>query len=108
MQLSFLFQPVDDLAAAAAHYAALGWEEAWRQGDHTIALQCPGLDTQLMLDDEPGWGGPGPMYLVDDVQAWLDAHPVAQVATRIADIPGGRVADIQAPGHVYYVFSVED
>ena len=108
MQLAFLFQPVADLAAAAAHYEALGWEEAWREGAHTIAFQLPGADAQLMLDDEPGWGGPGPMYLVPSVQGWLDAHPRASVASRIADIPRGRVADVQAPGHLYYVFEMDD
>lgn len=106
MQLSFLFQPVTDLAAAIAHYAALGWEEAWREGEHTVAFQMPGAEPQLMLDDVPGWGAAGPMYLVDDVDAWIAQQDAT--ATRISDIPRGRVAQIEAPGHHYYVFEMHD
>lgn len=107
MLLTFYFQPVADLAAAAQHYLNLGWDEAWREGEHTIALQMPGVETQLMLDDEPGWGGAGPMYLVDDLLPWLAAHPEL-AAGEVQEIPGGRVADITAPGHSYYVFSMDD
>jgi hypothetical protein len=107
MRLAFYFQPVDDMAPALQHYLDLGWEEAWREDDHTIAMQMPDVDTQLMLDDVPGWGGPGPMYLVDDVEAWLSSH-ADLVAGPTKEIPGGRVAAITAPGHTYYVFSLDD
>lgn len=107
IHLTFYFQPVDDLAAAAEHYLSLGWEEAWREGENTIALQMPGVETQLMLDDAEGWGGPGPMYLVDDLPAWLAEHSEL-AAGPVTEIPGGRVAEITAPGHTYYVFSMDD
>lgn len=107
MRLTFYFQPVEDLDAAFQHYLALGWDEAWREGEHTIALQMPGVETQLMLDDAPGWGGAGPMYLVDDLLPWLDAHPDLQPGP-LTEIPGGRVVEIPAPGHGYYVFSMDD
>lgn len=106
MRLTFYFQPVDDLGVAAAHYLDLGWEEAWREGEHTVALQMPDVDTQLMLDSAPGWGGPGPMYLVEDLTAWLDAHPEIWAAEP-KEIPGGRVAEVSAPGHTYYVFAMD-
>lgn len=107
MHLTFYFQPVADLAAATEHYTSLGWDEAWREGEHTIALQMPGVETQLMLDDAEGWGGAGPMYLVDDLLPWLDAHPEL-ISGQVMEIPGGRVAEITAPGHSYYVFSMDD
>jgi len=108
MNLTFHFQPVSDLAAAAAHYRDLGWEEAWREGEHTVAFQMPGVETQLMLDDEPDWGDAGPMYLVDDLLPWLEAHPQLEVTLPVREIPGGRVAGIGAPGHGYYVFSMDE
>lgn len=107
MRLTFYVQPVDELAPAVQHYLDLGWEEAWREGEHTVALQMPDVEAQLMLDDEPGWGGAGPMYLVDDLAAWLASHPDL-VAGPTLEIPGGRVAEITAPGHTYYVFSMDD
>lgn len=107
MRLTFYFQPVEDLAAAAQHYRDLGWDEAWREGDHTIALQMPDVETQLMLDDAEGFGGAGPMYLVDDLVSWLEEH--AQLtAGPVTEIPDGRVAQITGPGHTYYVFSLDD
>lgn len=107
MRLTFLFQPVDDLIPAAQHYLGLGWDEAWREGEHTIALQMPGSEIQLMLDDEAGWGGAGPMYLVDDLLPWLADHPDLH-AGEIREIPGGRVVEVSAPGHGYYVFSMDE
>ncbi|UFU03743.1 hypothetical protein LQF12_03800 [Ruania suaedae] len=106
MKLTFLFQPVTDLALAVDHYTLLGWDEAWREGEHTVAFQMPGADVQLMLDGAPDWGGPGPMYLVDDLTAWLEAHPDV-AAGPLSQIPGGHVAEITAPGHSYYVFSMD-
>jgi catechol 2,3-dioxygenase-like lactoylglutathione lyase family enzyme len=109
MQLTFQFQPVTDLAAAATFYRELGWEEAWREGETTIAFQMPGVETQLMLDNDAGWSTTaGPMYLVDDLLAWLEAHPELPVAIETSEIPGGRVAGIGAPDHVFYVFSMDD
>ena len=107
MKLTFYFQPVDDLRLAAQHYLDLGWEEAWREGEHTIAMQMPDVETQLMLDDAEGWGGPGPMYLVNDLMPWLDAHPALNTGP-ITEIPGGRVVEVTGPGHQYYIFSMDE
>lgn len=107
MHFTFYYQPVEDLASAVLHYLALGWDEAWREGEHTVALQMPDAETQLMLDDAEGWAGAGPMYLVDDLVAWLAGHTHLD-AGPIRGIPGGRVAEISAPGHTYYVFSMDE
>lgn len=106
MQLAFLFQPATDLAASAAYYAGLGWEETWREGEHTIAFQIPDSETQLMLDDAPGWGSAGPMYLVDDLDEWIAEHADSEVSLPVREIPDGRVVGIQAPDHVFYVFEM--
>lgn len=43
--------PVTNLRAALALYRdRLGWQEAWREGEGTVALKLPGSDVQLMLD----------------------------------------------------------
>lgn len=43
MQLTFMYQSVDDLPAALAFYRdALGFQEAWREGDSTVAFELPG------------------------------------------------------------------
>jgi hypothetical protein len=107
VQLTFLFQPVADLAGTAAYYRDLGWDEAWREGEHTIAFQMPGVETQLMLDDAAGWGPQGPMYLVDDLDAWLAGREQLEIAFPVEEIPDGRVVGIQAPGHVFYVFEMQ-
>ena len=74
MQLSYLFAPVTDLEAAAAFYRdVLGWEEAWREGETTIAFAAPEGDAQVMLDTTE-WPA-GPMYLVPDLAAWLARQP---------------------------------
>lgn len=106
MRLTFQYQPVGDLGAAAKYYSDLGWKEAWREGEHTIAFQMPDVQVQLMLDDAGDWGGAGPMYLVEDLSAWLRTNPDSP-AEAITEIPGGRVAQIMGPGHIYYVFSME-
>ncbi len=76
MKLAFLYQPVPDLDAAAEYYAkTLRWEEAWRD-DASVAFWLPDRSAKVMLSisGKP----PGPMYLVDDLDAWLDEHPDPQ------------------------------
>ncbi|ROR73728.1 hypothetical protein [Bogoriella caseilytica] len=107
MLFTFFFQPVEDLVAAVQHYRNLGWDEAWREGEHTVALQMPGVASQLMLDSTVGFGSAGPMYLVEDLGQWLGAHPDLRAGSPVP-IPGGRVAEVSAPGHTYYVFAMDD
>ncbi|MGH9245749.1 MAG: VOC family protein [Acidimicrobiales bacterium] len=77
MKLTFLYHPVSDLKEALAFYRdVLGWDEAWRMGDVTVAMQIPGSEVQVMLDasdsgDEHGASG---FYEVDDVDRFYDAN----------------------------------
>lgn len=103
MKLAFLYAPVSDLAAGAAFYRdVLGWDEAWREGDHTIAFATPDSEVQVMVsvDTDPA----GPMYLVDSVDDYLATHPALAAATAVQDIPDGKVALLADPaGNAFYV-----
>ena len=109
MKLTFLVVPVPDLAAALPFYRdELGLDEAWREGDHTVAFQLPDSEVQLMVDDENSDPG-GPMYLVDDLAAFMAAHPGLPVAVPRYEIPGGSVIGYRDPGgNAFYVFDAPD
>jgi catechol 2,3-dioxygenase-like lactoylglutathione lyase family enzyme len=104
MRLTFLYQPVEDLPAAAAfHRDLLGLEEAWREADDTIAYWLPDRSAQLMVATtaQP----PGPMFLVESLDEWIAAHPSIEITVQKYDIPGGAVAGFAAPGgNTFYVF----
>jgi predicted enzyme related to lactoylglutathione lyase len=108
MKLSFLYQPVTDLDGAVPLYRdVLGWEESWREGDDTVAFWMPDRTAQVMLSltDHPA----GPMYLVDDLDAWITAHEDIAIVIMKYEIPGGSVAGFAAPGdNVFYVFDQPD
>ena len=106
MRLTFLFQHVDDLDVAVAfHRDVLGWGETWREGSDTVAFAIPGGDVEVMLSTDPG--ADGPMYLVDDVDEWLAAHPEVEVVNPKSPIPGGSVVEVAtATGSAFYVFEM--
>jgi catechol 2,3-dioxygenase-like lactoylglutathione lyase family enzyme len=108
MKLTFLYQPVEDLAAAAAfHRDLLGLEEAWREGDDTIAFWLPDRSAQIMIATSPL--PPGPMFLVENLDAWTADHPSIETTVEKSDIPGGAVAGFAAPGgNTFYVFDQPD
>jgi len=109
MKLTFLYQPVDDLAAAVAFYRdVMGLDEAWREGDTTAAFTLPGTEVELMLDTPPGdgpeWKGGG-MYAVESVDKFLAEHPSVKQVGEIIDMPGGRGAAFLDPaGNTVHVF----
>jgi catechol 2,3-dioxygenase-like lactoylglutathione lyase family enzyme len=77
MKLVFLYHPVKDLTEALAFYRdELGWDEAWREGDSTIAMKIPDSDVQVMLDssDSDGSGDASGFYEVKSVDAFFAAH----------------------------------
>jgi catechol 2,3-dioxygenase-like lactoylglutathione lyase family enzyme len=104
VQLKFLYHPVSDIEVAATFFHdQLGFEEAWRDGSLTVAFRIPDGSAQVMcsLTDQP----PGPMYLVDDLDDWINAHPDVKVSVAKAGIPGGSVAGFSSPGgNTFYVF----
>jgi catechol 2,3-dioxygenase-like lactoylglutathione lyase family enzyme len=108
VKLTFLYQPVVDLGAAVAFYRdQLGFDEAWREADDTVAFWLPDRSSQVMLSTtvQPA----GPMYLVEDVDEWIRAHPQVVTTVEKFEIPGGSVAGFGAPGdHTFYVFDQPD
>jgi catechol 2,3-dioxygenase-like lactoylglutathione lyase family enzyme len=106
VKLEFLYIPVSDLKAALALYRdALGWEEAWREQDTTVAIRMPGTDVQLMLDATEGGGPPGPVFVVDSVEEFHAQRPAELAALDgPGEIPGGFMATYQDPsGNPIYV-----
>ena len=99
MKLEFLFMPTTDMAQSLALYRdGLGFTEAWREGDTTVALVVPGSDTQLMLDSNDPDATPGPVFVVDNVQTFHTYRPAAlTVLTEPTEIPGGFLAAYQDP-----------
>jgi hypothetical protein len=108
MKLTFIYQPVEDLGEAVAFQQdQLRFDEAWRDGEDTVAFWLPDRSAQLMLSTtrQPA----GPMYLVDSVDAWIDEHPDVGRSVEKFEIPGGSVAGFAAPGgNTFYVFDQPD
>ena len=104
MRLVFNYVPVGDLAAAWAFYRdVLGLEEAWRDGDETIAFHLPGSSVRLMVSTSGK--PPGPMYLVPSVQEHLAAYPDLPVGLPVEEIPDGVVVGVLDPaGNMSYLF----
>jgi len=104
VELKFVYQPADDVEAAAAFYRdSLCFEEAWRDGTRTVAFWLPGRAAQVMVSTtrQP----PGLMFLVPDARVWSEERPHLDVAVPMYDIPGGVVVGFHGPnGSVFYVF----
>lgn len=108
MRLAYFYQSVSDLPAALAFYRdALGFDEAWREGDSTVAFQLPGSPVQLMVDQRPSeeerWES-GAVFEVDDVDTFTKEHDGFRWLGETLDIPGGRLAAFADPsGNVIHV-----
>lgn len=100
MKLEFLFVPTSDLTATLALYRdTLGFTEAWREGDTTVALTQPNSDVQVMLDANDPKAPVGPLFVVDSVKAFHAARPATlAVGEEPTEIPGGFLATYQDPG----------
>jgi catechol 2,3-dioxygenase-like lactoylglutathione lyase family enzyme len=109
MKLTFLYQPVDDLAASVAFYRdVLGLDEAWREGESTAAFTLPGTEVELMLDVPPG-DGPrwraGGFFGVENVDKFFAEHPGVELVGEVVDMPGGRTAAFLDPaGNTVHIF----
>ncbi len=105
MKFEFLFVPTSDLAASLETYRALGFTEAWREGDATVVMALPGSDTQIMLDANDPSAPAGPLFVVDSVEAFHAARPASLgVVEEPTEIPGGFVVTYHEPGgQVFYV-----
>ncbi len=107
MKLTFLYHPVTDLEAAVTfHRDVLGLDEAWREGDETVAFALPDSEIQLMLDLVDDDGGPSGFFDVGDVNAFYEARAdsVTWVQTP-QDLGPVRTATFADPaGNLFRIF----
>jgi catechol 2,3-dioxygenase-like lactoylglutathione lyase family enzyme len=101
VKLSYLYHPVPDIAAAVTFYRdVLGWDEAWRMGDDTAAMQIPGSDVTVMLsiDADPAAAASG-FFEVDDVDEFHHKHRGhIEFVDQPQDLPPIRFASFRDPG----------
>jgi hypothetical protein len=93
MKLAFLYHPVVNIKEALNFYRNLGMEEAWREGEHTVALKLAGTDVQLMLEDDGTEPGAGGIFIVDSVDTFYQENKEKFTFVKEPrDIPPGRYA----------------
>lgn len=94
MKLVFLYHPVKNLKESLAFYRdTLGFEEAWREGEHTVALNLPNSDIRLMIEDDEQELSAGGIFLVDSVDSFFEENKeVLEFVKEPTDIPPGRYA----------------
>jgi len=97
MKLTFLYQPVRDIKESVEFYRALGLDEAWREGDGTVAFKLPGSPVELMLDHVSGDSGPGGFFEVESVDKFVAEHQDFDWSGEIFEMPGGRGASFRDP-----------
>lgn len=113
MKLTYLYVAVDDIVAALPFYRdTMGLDEAWREGEGTVAFVLPGTDVQLMLDrrvDDGAQWASGPMYLVDDLDAWVADHPDVPRLGEPVTAPQVRILAFTDPGgNAFHVFELTE
>src|SRR5689334_12259415 len=94
MKLVFLYHPVDNIKDSLAYYRdTLGFEEAWREGEHTVALQIPNSEVRLLIEDDEKELGAGGVFLVESVDDFFHANKEdLDFVKGPIDIPPGRYA----------------
>lgn len=94
MKLVFLCHPVDNIKESLAYYRdTLGFEEAWREGEHTVALQIPDSEVRLLIEDDEKELGAGGIFLVESVDSFFnEKNDALEFVKEPIDIPPGRYA----------------
>ncbi len=94
MKLVFLYHPVDNLMDSLSYYPnTLGFEEAWREGEQAIALQLPGTDVKLLIENDERDLGAGGVFLVESVDEFFqEKKDILTFVREPVDIPPGRYA----------------
>ena len=106
--LTFIYAPVAELAPTVAFYRdVLGWDEAWREGDDTVAFSIPDSSVQVMVSvsQDP----PGAMHRAAHLITFLGGNPGLDVFSPPSEIPGGRVAGVRDDGgNAVYFFDFSE
>ena len=97
MKLAFLCHPVKNVKESLSYYRdTLEFEEAWREGDHTVALNLPGTEVQLMIEDDNEGFPSGGVFIVDSVDNFYQKNQeTLNFVKEPFDIPPGRYAIFQ-------------
>jgi catechol 2,3-dioxygenase-like lactoylglutathione lyase family enzyme len=108
MKPTFIYVPTDDLEGTARFYnEVLGFVEAWREGDDTVAFAIPDSELLVMVSTSPG--AQGLMYLVPSVEEWLSQHSDLKIAVPLEQIPDGAVVGLtDHAGNAFYVFDQKE
>ncbi|MGG3626619.1 VOC family protein [Bacillus gobiensis] len=95
MKLAFLCHPTQNLKQSLSFYRdVLGFEEAWREGDHTVALKLEkNEEVQLMIEDDEGGISSGGVFVIESVDNFYEEnHSKLNFVKEPCDIPPGRYA----------------
>lgn len=94
MKLVFLYHPVQNIKESLTFYREhLGLVEAWREGEHTVALKLPHSDVQLLIEDDEQDLRPGGVFQVDSVDEFYQTNKESLTFSKEpVDIPPGRYA----------------
>lgn len=97
MKLIFLYYPVSNLEESVTFYREQqGFVEAWREGDHTVAMSLPDSDVKLLLEEDEKDLSPGGVFLVENVDHFYDKNKDSVEFIKLpVDIPPGRYAIYQ-------------
>ena len=107
-KLAILYVPIHDLKSALAFYRdRMGLEEAWREGEGTVAFKLADTNVELMIDlvDEGGIEKTGPMFILPSVDRYYEENQgTMEFARKPVDIPPGRMAIVKDPsGNLIYL-----
>lgn len=94
MKLVFLYHPVKNLQESLVFYKeTLGFEEAWREGAQTVALNLPNSEVRLLIEEDEFDLSAGGVFLVDSVDRFYhENEAVLDFVKEPVDIPPGRYA----------------
>ena len=109
MKLTYLYHPVTDVGRAVAFYRdVLGWDETWRMGDDTAAMQIPETEITVMLAIDPDPAAPASGFFGhDDVDAFFrENRDRIDVVDEPQDLPPIRYASFRDPdGNLIRVYT---
>ena len=100
MKLAFLCHPTNDMKQSLSYYRdILGFEEAWREGDHTVALKLEkNEEVQLMIEDDIEGVPSGGVFILDNVDEFYEKNrSILNFVKEPIDIPPGRYAIFNDP-----------
>ncbi|MCA0173066.1 VOC family protein [Bacillus sp. RAR_GA_16] len=100
MKLAFLCHPTKNLKESVSFYRdVLGFEEAWREGNHTVALKLEkNEEVQIMIEDDEDGVASGGVFVLENVDEFYEENQSKlNFVKQPCDIPPGRYAIFTDP-----------